>query len=245
MLTRDTDEKMGNRQLHLQLHLRVEDAKAFFCCFSKYSLEKNSLHNPRLSQQIQFVIEIDKLKQVLRQTLLTDGTRRENSAEHSWHIAIMAMTLAEYAPAPVDLLQVIKLLLIHDLVEIDAGDTFCYDVQGNADKAEREIQAAQRIFGLLPEEQAQELWALWQEFEDRSTPEAQFANALDRIQPLLHNYQTQGGTWRIHKVTRNQVMKRMAPVITGAPDLWPLIEQIIQESVTAGYLREDVSLDSV
>lgn len=191
----------------------------------------------RLAQQIQFIIEIDKLKQVLRQTLLTDGSRRENSAEHSWHLAMMAIVLAEYAPQGVDLMCAIKMLLLHDLVEIDAGDTFCYDVQGNESKAQREAQAALRLFGLLPADQGTALRSLWEEFEAQETPTAKFAAALDRIQPLLHNQQTQGGTWRIHAVTRDKVMKRVAPVETGAPELWVFVEQLIEDCVTAGYLK--------
>ncbi|MBW4624220.1 MAG: HD domain-containing protein [Brasilonema octagenarum HA4186-MV1] len=191
----------------------------------------------RLTQQIQFIIEIDKLKQILRQTLLTDGSRRENSAEHSWHLAIMAVVLAEYAPEGVDLSRAIKMLLIHDLVEIDAGDTFCYDVQGNESKQEREAQAALRLFGLLPADQASELRSVWEEFETLQTPTAKFAAALDRIQPLLHNQQTQGGTWRIHSVTRDQVMKRVAPVETGTPELWSFVQQLIEDCIAAGYLK--------
>ncbi|HYX17778.1 MAG TPA: HD domain-containing protein [Nostoc sp.] len=196
----------------------------------------------RLTQQIQFIIEIDQLKQVMRQTLLTDGSRRENSAEHSWHLAVMASVLAEYAPEGVDILHAIKMLLIHDLVEIDAGDTFCYDVQGNDGKAEREAQAALRLFGLLPTVQARELRLLWDEFEAGETSTAKFAAALDRIQPLLHNQQTQGGTWRIHGIKRDQVMKRVAPVETGAPELWPFVLQLIDDCVTAGYLKETSTL---
>ena len=192
----------------------------------------------RLTQQIQFIIEIDQLKQVLRQTLLNDGSRRENSAEHSWHLAMMVIVLAEYAPQGVVLLNAIKMVLVHDLVEIDAGDTFCYDVQGNESKAEREAQAALRLFGLLPADQASELRSLWEEFEAQETPTAKFAAALDRIQPLLHNQQNQGGTWLIHNITRDQVMKRMAPVETGAPELWLFVQQVIEDCVAAGYLKE-------
>ena len=195
------------------------------------------MSDSRLSQQIQFIVEIDKLKGVLRQTLLTDSSRRENSAEHSWHLAMMAMLLSEYAPAPVNVLQVIKMLLIHDLVEIDAGDTFCYDVQGNLGKAEREKQAAARLFGQLPVEQGIELRSLWEEFEAQQTAEAQFATALDRLQPLLHNQQTAGGTWRIHGITLDKVIERMKPIKTGAPQIWLLVEQILEESVKAGYLK--------
>jgi putative hydrolases of HD superfamily len=191
----------------------------------------------RLAQQIQFIIEIDKLKGVLRQTLLTDESRQENSAEHSWHLAIMAILLAEYAPSPdIDVLHVIKMLLVHDLVEIDAGDTFCYDVQGNQDKAIREVQAADRLFRLLPDDQKAELRALWEEFEAQETVAAKFAAALDRLQPLLHNQQTRGGTWRIHGITQEQVFWRMHPVKDGAPALWPVIQQIIEDCVAAGYL---------
>ncbi|MBW4451654.1 MAG: HD domain-containing protein [Nostoc indistinguendum CM1-VF10] len=196
----------------------------------------------RLTQQIQFIIEIDQLKQVMRQTLLTDGSRRENSAEHSWHLAVMASVLAEYAPEGVDIFHAIKMLLIHDLVEIDAGDTFCYDVQGNDSKAEREAQAALRLFGLLAADQARELRLLWDEFEAGETTTARFAAALDRIQPLLHNQQTQGGTWQIHGIRRDQVMKRVAVVETGAPELWSFVLQLIDDCVTAGYLRDDTTL---
>lgn len=193
----------------------------------------------RLAQQIQFVIEIDKLKRVLRQTLLTDQSRRENSAEHSWHIALMAVLLAEYAPEPVDVLHVIKMLLVHDLVEIDAGDTFCYDVQHNASKSDREQQAAERIFGMLPPDQAKELRTLWDEFEAQETPAAMFAASLDRLQPMLNNHQTQGGTWQMHGITRDLVLKRAAPIQTGAPELWVFIQQMIDECVAAGFLHPE------
>jgi putative hydrolase of HD superfamily len=193
----------------------------------------------RLSQQIQFIIEIDKLKGILRQTRLTDNSRQENSAEHSWHLAIMAIVLAEYAPPSVDLLQAIKMLLIHDLVEIDSGDTFCYDVQGNLDKAAREETAATRLFGMLPEEQGKELRELWEEFEAFETATARFAVALDRLQPLLHNQQNQGGTWQLHGITKNQVIQRMAPVQEVSPVLGLMVEQIIEDCIAAGYLNRE------
>lgn len=195
----------------------------------------------RLAQQIQFIVEIDKLKQVLRQTLLTDESRQENSAEHSWHLAMMAIVLAEYAPdSDVDVLHVIKMLLIHDLVEIDAGDTFCYDLQGYQNKAVREAQAATRLFGLLPEEQGAELRALWEEFEAQETAAARFAAALDRLQPLLHNQQTRGGTWRIHGITYDQVLRRVHPIEAGAPTLWPFVQQVLEECIAAGYLEPKI-----
>lgn len=190
----------------------------------------------RLNQQIQFILEIDRLKQILRQTLLMDGSRRENSAEHSWHISIMAFVLAEYAPANTDLLRAIKMLLIHDLVEIDAGDTFCYDLQSNLNKSEREQQAADRIFGLLPLDQAEEIRDLWEEFEAQDTSTARFATALDRLQPILHNQQTQGGTWKQHQISQTQVMSRVAPIETGSPPLWQFVQQVIEDCVAAGYL---------
>ncbi|NJL78743.1 MAG: HD domain-containing protein [Richelia sp. RM2_1_2] len=192
----------------------------------------------RLNQQLQFIIEIDKLKNVLRQTLLINGSRRENSGEHSWHLAMMTMILAEYAPEGTDLFRAMKMSLIHDLVEIDAGDTFCYDVEGNQSKVARELEAATRIFGLLPEEQGKELRLLWDEFEARVTPTAKFAVALDRIQPFIHNQQTQGGTWKIHNINRNQVMKRMAPVEEGTPKLWNFILAEIENCINKGYLKE-------
>lgn len=193
---------------------------------------------PRLAQQMQFVLEVDQLKRVLRQTLLTDGSRQENSAEHSWHIALMAIALIEYAPPGVDLLHVIRMLLLHDLVEIDAGDTFCYDVQGNASKAEREQQAADRLFGLLPPDQAGEFRAAWDEFEAQETPAACFAAALDRIQPLLNNWHTAGHTWQKHGVRRPQVTQRMQVIETVSPELWAYVQQILDDCVAAGYLQE-------
>lgn len=149
----------------------------------------------------------------------------------------MAIVLAEYAPEGVDIFHAIKMLLIHDLVEIDAGDTFCYDVQGNESKAAREAQAALRLFGLLPADQGRELRLLWDEFETGETPTAKFAAALDRIQPLLHNQQN-GGGMRTHGIRREQVMKRLAPVETGAPELWPFVLQLIDDFVAAGYLKD-------
>jgi len=198
----------------------------------------NSVAQTRLIQQIQFIIEIDKLKGILRQTLLTDASRRENSAEHSWHIALMAVLLAEYSPVQIDVLRVVKMLLIHDLVEIDAGDTFCYDVQHNQSKAQRELQAADRLFGLLPPDQGVELRSLWDEFEAQQTPEAHFAASLDRLQPLLNNYQTEGGTWKQHGITNDRVLHRASPMAIGAPALWEFTQSLIQDAVTRGYLKE-------
>lgn len=192
----------------------------------------------RLHQQLQFIVEIDQLKHVLRQTLLMNGSRRENDAEHSWHLGMMTIVLAEYAPDGVDLSKVLKMVLIHDLVEIDAGDTFCYDTVGLQDKAEREQQAANRLFGLLPIDLAQDLRSLWEEFEAGQTPEAQFANALDRLQPILHNYHTQGGTWKKAGVTIAQVQKRIAPIAKGSPVLGEFATALIQDALTQGFLSD-------
>ncbi len=190
----------------------------------------------RLSQQIAFIIEIDRLKQILRQTYISDRSRPENTAEHSWHIALMATVLIEYAPPETDLLHATKMLLIHDIVEIDAGDTFAFDEVGNQGKAEREEQAAERLFGLLPTEQGHELRSLWNEFEAQQTPTAQFAAALDRLQPFLLNQQNQGGTWSKYGVVRDRVVERMRSVEVGAPALWSMVEEAIEECVAAGYL---------
>lgn len=191
----------------------------------------------RLDQQLSFIVELDKLKNVIRQTLLIDNSRRENSAEHSWHLATMAALMQEYAGEPVDLLRTIKMLLVHDVVEIDAGDTFAYDTAGYVDKDSREQKAAARIFGLLPDEQGRELRGLWEEFEARKTPESKYANALDRLQPLLHNARTEGGTWRIHNVTVDQVIKRMEPIKIGMPRIYPMVEKVIEDACEAGWIK--------
>lgn len=191
----------------------------------------------RLGQQINFILEIDRLKQIFRQTLISDGSRRENDAEHSWHLTLMAAVLAEYGPAGVDLARVMKMLLVHDLVEIDAGDTYCYDVSACSTQKERELAAADRIFALLPGDQANELRQIWDEFEERATPEARFAAALDRVQPVLLNYHTQGKAWREHDITRTQVIERNAPIEAGAPRLWEYIYGLIDQATANGWLR--------
>lgn len=184
---------------------------------------------PRLTEQLAFLVEADKLKNVLRRTLVTSGTRRENSAEHSWHLALCAVVLAEYAAESVDLLRAMKMLVVHDLVEIDAGDTFAFDAAANTDKAERERVAAERIFALLPPDLGGQLRELWEEFEAHATPEARYANAVDRIQPFLQNLNTQGGTWRLYRPTRAQVYERMDPVRTALPALWPTVVAGVEE----------------
>lgn len=192
----------------------------------------------RLKKQMEFIVEIDKLKYIFRQSALISDGRKENSAEHSWHLGLMAMFLSEYIKdGSVDLLKVIKMVLIHDIVEIDAGDTFAYDEHGYQDKEEREIQAAQRIFNLLPSDQADEIWKLWREFEERRTPEARYAASLDRLQPLLLNYFTQGHTWRMPGVTSEKVYERMAPIRESTPVLWEYAVEIIEDSIAKGYLK--------
>ncbi|HVJ06412.1 MAG TPA: HD domain-containing protein [Candidatus Saccharimonadales bacterium] len=191
----------------------------------------------QLSQQLAFILEIDKLKSILRQTPITGPERRqENDAEHSWHIAVMASLLVEYAPAPIDVSRVTRMLLIHDIVEIDAGDTFAYDAAGYSDKEERERLAADRLFGLLPAAQSAELRALWDEFEAFDTSESRYANALDRLQPLLLNSRTGGGSWRNHHVTRDQVLIRMEPIRTGLPELWTTVLAIVDDASERGWL---------
>ncbi len=192
----------------------------------------------RLDQQIAFILEIDRLKTILRRTLLTDRSRLENSAEHSWHLAMCAMLLVEYSPCAIDVARVLKMALVHDVVEIDAGDTFCYDVKGNLDKAEREQRAADRIFSLLPVEQGAELRALWEEFDARETPESRYANALDRLQPLLHNCHTQGAAWRKHGVTYAQIIERNRHIADGAPALWTYMKDLIDDAVSQGWLQK-------
>jgi putative hydrolase of HD superfamily len=193
----------------------------------------------RFKQQIEFILEVDKLKQVLRQTILMDKSRRENSAEHSWHIALTVMVLSEYAKdTNVDMFRVMKILLVHDLIEIDAGDTYCYDDQGRKDQGQREKLAADRIFNILPPDQARTFRELWDEFEDRKTPESRFANALDRVQPFLHNYFTHGQTWQENDIKSDQVKSRMQPVDDGAPILWEYVRSLIDDAVKKGFLAE-------
>ena len=190
----------------------------------------------RLARQIEFIVEIDKLKGILRRSYLVDGERRENSAEHSWHLAMLAAVLAEHAAEPVDVGHVIRMALVHDLVEIDAGDTFLYDEKGNADKHARECEAADRIFGLLPDDQGAELRTLWDEFEAAETPEARFARSIDRLMPLLHNYHNQGRPWQEHGITSDRVLVACAGIERGSPTLWAYARQVIEDAVTRGYL---------
>lgn len=186
--------------------------------------------------QIHFLIEIDKLKTIERKAKIMSGDRLENDAEHTWHLAMMALIFQKRANSEVDLLKVLKMLLVHDLVEIDAGDTFAYDTAGHTDKYDRELQAANRIFGLLPQEQGKELMELWLEFELKETHEAKFASALDRLQPLIHNYNNQGDTWKKYNITKDQVLKRNKEIANGSEDLWNYAQTIIEDAAKKGYL---------
>lgn len=193
----------------------------------------------RLEQQLSFIMELDKLKHIGRQTYLADGSRKENDAEHSWHLALMAFVLAEYANEPVDVCKTMKMVMLHDVIEIDAGDTYAYDSAGNATKRERELQAAERLYRLLPEDQAQEYRGLWDEFEAQETPEAKFANTLDKVQPLLLNHASGGRSWREHGVKESQVRKRNARTGEGSDALWEHAQALIEENVRNGNLSKD------
>ncbi len=196
------------------------------------------MSSERLLKQIEFITEIDKLKQIFRQNVVIGTKRNENDAEHSWHLAIMAVLLAEYSTDKnIDILKVIKLVLIHDLVEIDAGDTFCYDEKGYLDKDEREQKAADRLFNILPQDQAQEIFELWREFEEVNTPEARFAACLDRFQPLILNYNTNGHTWQKPGVTSEKVFKRNGLLEENAPELWMYFNEVVEDSIKKGYLK--------
>ncbi len=190
----------------------------------------------RLQRQIRFLLEVDKLKTIFRRNYLTDGSRNENDAEHSWYFAIAALVLCETARRPIDLLHVLRMALIHDLVEIDAGDTFIYDEAAKRDQAEREERAAQRIFGLLPEEQGEELLALWREFEEGRSPEACYARAIDRLSAVIMNHASGGKAWREHGVSRDRILAINQVADKGAPALWEHIQSIIDDAAARGMI---------
>lgn len=192
----------------------------------------------RLEQQIAFIVEIDKVKNIFRQTYLSDGNRRENDAEHSWHIALMALLLQEYAEEPVDVLKVMTMVLIHDLVEIDAGDTYAYDTEGAKTKKEREVQAAERIFGLLPEDQKTYFRSLWDEFEAYETSDAKYAHLLDNLQPLLLNDASGGISWREHGVYKSQIYKRNEKIEETSETIWELMKRVIDENIEKGNIKQ-------
>ena len=194
----------------------------------------------RLARQLDFLRDADRLKGIERRTRLIDRSRRENSAEHSWHLALMALTLGEYAEPGTDLARVVELLVVHDLVEIDAGDTFAYDVAAYLDKEERERQAAERLFGQLPPDVGARLRLAWDEFEAGTSREARFANALDRLQSLmLNDARGDGGTWVEFGVSREAVLQRMEPIRDAAPALWAFAVRAVERAGEAGQLKRD------
>lgn len=193
--------------------------------------------NERLKKQINFMLELDKMKNIYRQTYVLHEDRKENDAEHSWHLAILAFLLSEYASVPIDVTRVMKMVLVHDVVEIDAGDTYCYDEDENKTKAEREEKSAQRVFGLLPDDQKEEFYSLWREFEDNQTNDSKFAAVLDKIQPVILNYTKNGTSWKEHGVYKEQVEKRCLSSADASDKLAELIQSIIDDAASKGFLK--------
>ncbi|MDO4313473.1 MAG: HD domain-containing protein [Eubacteriales bacterium] len=193
----------------------------------------------RMKKQIEFLMEIDKVKNIFRQTWLADGNRKENDAEHSWHLAIAAFLLKEYAVEEVDLLKVIIMVLIHDLVEIDAGDTYAYDDEGAKTKRAREEAAADRIFGLLPSDQGVYFRELWEEFEAYESADAKYAHLLDNFQPLLLNHESGGKSWVEHDVKKSQIYKRNAKVEETSPEVWEWMKQVVDRHIEMGQIRDE------
>lgn len=194
----------------------------------------------RLEQQIAFILEIDKVKQIMRQTPLTDGNRKENDAEHSWHIALMALLLKEYAEDEVDVTKVMTMVLVHDLVEIDAGDTYAYDEAAAESKKEREQKAADRIFGILPADQGNYLRSLWDEFEAYETADAKYAHLLDNFQPMLLNDASGGISWKEHDVKKSQIYKRNAHIEETSKTIWEHMKQMVDKNIQKGNIMEDM-----
>jgi len=194
--------------------------------------------NELFKKRLDFIIEADKMKNIQRQTLLADSSRRENDAEHTFHFALAAMTFFDHCVIPgVDINRVVRMALVHDLVEIYAGDTYCYDVAASETQEEREKEAADKVFGMLPPEQGAEYLALWEEFDRRDTPDSKYAAAIDRIQPFINNTLTEGHTWKLGGVSVAQVYKRMAPIKEATPDLWEYVEENIKAAVEKGWIK--------
>lgn len=195
------------------------------------------IKDEKLQKQIKFAIVIDEMKNIFRRNLIIDGSRRENDAEHSWNLAMLAMLFEEYSTEKVNIERVLKIALVHDLIEVYAGDTFAYDAKGNEDKLQRETESADKLFGILDPEQGAEIRALWDEFEAKESPESKYANAIDRIQPLINNYMTNGHTWKEGDVRAPQIYRRMDIIRTTTPALWPIVEGIINTSIEIGILK--------
>lgn len=193
----------------------------------------------RMKQQIAFLMEIDKVKNIFRQTYLADGKRKENDAEHSWHLAIAAFLLKEYVAEDVDVMKVMIMVLIHDLVEIDAGDTYAYDAEGAKTKRAREVAAADRIFGMLPEDQDGYFRELWDEFEAYESDDAKFAHLLDNFQPLLLNHESNGKSWTEHHVKKSQIYKRNEKIKETSPEVWEWMKQIVEEHIALGHVIDE------
>ena len=191
----------------------------------------------RLAAQVGFLVEVDRLKSVLRRGYVADGSRLENTAEHSWTLALMALVLAEHAAEPVDVATVVRMVVIHDIVEVDAGDTYIYDQAGRADKVEREERAADRLFGLLPPDQGAEMRALWDEFEAGASPEARFARSLDRFAGFLLNHASGGRSWREHGVRADMVLGVNQVIDAGAPSLWGELQRRLADAQTRGWIE--------
>ncbi|WP_407690932.1 HD domain-containing protein [Ruminococcus turbiniformis] len=207
--------------------------------FAGYMSEKNADAKKRFEQQIRFIVEIDKVKNIFRQTYLSDAKRKENDAEHSWHLALMAVLLQEHMKEKTDLTRVMTMVLIHDLVEIDAGDTYAYDTAGAATKKERETKAADRIFGLLPEDQGSSFRTLWEEFEEYRTADAKFAHLLDNFQPLLLNDASGGKSWAEHGVRKSQVCRRNEHIAETSQIVWEKMLEIMDSHIEKGNLKAD------
>ena len=211
-------------------HFKPEDR-----CNTVLNIIRKVKMEEKLKKQIDFIIEIDKIKSIIRKTKLFDGTRYENDAEHSWHICMMAVILQEYSNEKVDLLKVLKMLLIHDLVEIDAGDYLVYTDKNN-EKNEKEQKAAERIFSILPDEQKNELFFLWKEFELKETPEAKFAFALDRLEPVMQNYCNNGAAWAEHNIKYEKIVDVNSKIQAGSIELWGYAKSIIEEVKSSGVI---------
>lgn len=193
-------------------------------------------NSDRLARQLAFLVEIDQAKGVLRRSYVMDGSRRENDGEHMWHVAVAASVLAEHSRHPVDTTKVVSMLLVHDIVEVDAGDTFVYDEHAGRDKAERERRGADRLFGLLPEDQGRWMRELWEEFEARTTPDARMAAAIDRLMPVLANWASGGRTWREHGISASRVRSVNAHVRDGSDTLQQVVDSLIDDAVGRGRL---------
>lgn len=198
----------------------------------------DAVKNDKLRRQIEFLAECDKMKNIIRRNLLADGSRRETDAEHSWHLALTAMIMQEYAPKNIDMYKVIRLVTVHDLCEVYAGDTFAFDTAGNVNKHEREAAGLDKLLSMLDSEQGAEIRALWNEFEAMETPESLYANAVDRFHPLINNYLTGGFTWKEGNVPSDRVYARMEPVRTALPELWTAVEELLESAIEKGILKK-------